>query len=250
MPDEGDVHNVIVTESTAHNLWGDADPIGRTLLQRVGRDPGEELELRVVGVVADAQVSTLGRIDPFYVYFPARIADKLLVRSRVDFAATAAAIRGAVRRLDPGLPAPIYPLEVNLERARSTSGLVTMLAGALGGLALALAAVGIYGVVSHFVGRRFREIAIRQALGAGAGSIYRLIFARTMRPVAAGAAFGVAGALAVSNVLSSVLFGVSPLDPLGVSGAAMFVLGVALAAGLWGARRAARLDPLKTLRHE
>jgi ABC-type antimicrobial peptide transport system permease subunit len=144
----------------------------------------------------------------------------------------------------------MYPLEANLSRARSISGLVTTLAGALGGLALVLAAVGIYGVVSHFVGRRFREIGIRQALGARAASIYRLVFTRTMRPVAVGAAFGVAGALAVSGVLSNVLFGVSPLDPLGVSGAALFVLGVAVGAGVWGARRAASLDPLETLRHD
>jgi hypothetical protein len=188
------------------------------------------VELRVVGVVGDAQVSALGRVDPFYVYFPTRTAEKLLVRSRVDFAATAAAVRAAVRRIDPGLPAPMYPLEANLERARSLSGLVTLLAGALGGLALVLAAVGIYGVVSHFVGRRFREIGIRQALGASAASIYRLVFTRTLRPVGIGAAFGVAGALAVSGVLSSVLFGVSPLDPLGASGAALFVLAVGLGA--------------------
>ncbi|HEU4617744.1 MAG TPA: FtsX-like permease family protein [Gammaproteobacteria bacterium] len=159
-------------------------------------------------------------------------------------------VRAAVRGIDPGLPAPMYPLEANLERARTLSGLVTTVAGALGGLALVLAAVGIHGVVSAFLGRRFREIGIRFALGAGAASIYRLVLTRTLRPGGVGAAFGVAGALVVSGVLSSVLFGVSPLDPLGITGAALFVLAVALGSGYWAARRAGRLDPIETLRHE
>jgi ABC-type antimicrobial peptide transport system permease subunit len=127
---------------------------------------------------------------------------------------------------------------------------VTTLAGALGGLALALAAVGIYGVVSYFVGRRLREIGVRLALGARAASIYRFTLGRTMRPVAVGAAIGIAGAVALSGILSSVLFGVSPLDPLGLGGATLFVLGVALAAGGRVARGAARVDPIVTLRHE
>jgi hypothetical protein len=243
-----EVRNAIVSESTARNLWGDEEPIGRTLLRRVGRDA--EAELRVVGVVGDAQVSTLGQVDPYYVYLPTRVADKLLVRSRLDFEATAAAIRGVVRRLDPALPAPLYPLDANLERWRGISGLVTTLAGALGGLALVLAAVGIYGVVSYFVGRRVREIGVRLALGAQIASIYRLVLRRTMRPVAIGATMGAAGAIAASGILSSMLFGVSNLDPLGLGGAALFVLGVAFAAGIWAAARAARVDPVVTLRHE
>lgn len=240
----------IVSESTARNLWGDADPIGRTLVQRIGFGPEQVAQLRVVGVVGDGQVSSLGRIDPYYVYLPRRSSEKLLVRSRLGFAATAAAIREVVRKLDPGLPAPIYPLEANLDRWRGISGLTTMLAGALGAVALGLAAVGIYGVVAYFVGRRFREFGVRLALGARAASIYALTLQRTMRPVAVGAAIGVAGAVAASGILSSVLFGVSPLDPLGFGGAALFVLGIALAAGAWAARRAVRVDPVVTLRHE
>lgn len=240
----------IVSESTARNLWGDADPIGRTLVRRVGFGPDQVAELRIVGVVGDGQVSSLGRIDPYYLYLPRRASEKLLIRSRLDLATTAAAIRGVVRRLDPALPAPMNPLEANLERWQGISGIVTLLAGALGGLALALAAVGIYGVVSYFVGRRFREIGVRIALGARAASIYRLILASTMRPVVIGTVLGIAGAVATTGILSSVLFGVSPLDPLGVGGAALFVAGVALVAGTWAARRAARVDPAVTLRHD
>ncbi|HEX5046802.1 MAG TPA: ADOP family duplicated permease [Gammaproteobacteria bacterium] len=238
----------IVSESTARNLWGSADPIGRTLLQRVGRD--QDVEQRVVGVVKDAQVVTLGQIEPYYVYRATRVADKLVVRSRMDFAATAAALRGVVRNLDPSLPAPVYPLAANLDRWRSISGLVSVLAATLAGLALALAAVGIYGVVAYFVGRRFREIGIRVALGAGRASVLGMVLRRTLRPVAVGATLGAAAAVAASGVLSGVLFGVSPLDPAGLLGAVLFVLGVAVATAAWAARRATRLDPMVTLRYE
>jgi ABC-type antimicrobial peptide transport system permease subunit len=168
----------------------------------------------------------------------------------MDFAATAAAIREVVRRLDPALPAPLYPLEANLDRWRGISAILTTLAGSLGVVALALAGVGIYGVVSFFVGRRLREMGVRVALGARAASIYGLIFRRTMVPVAVGATIGIVGAVAFSGILSSALFGVSPLDPLGVGGAMLFVLSVTLAAGGWAARRAARVDPIVTLRYE
>jgi ABC-type antimicrobial peptide transport system permease subunit len=172
------------------------------------------------------------------------------VKGRADFATTAAGIRGVVRRLDPGLPVPVYPLEANLERWRNVSEVVTTLAAALAALALTLAAVGIYGVVSHFVGRRVREIGIRIALGAEAPKVLGLILRRTMRPVAAGAALGIAGGVTVSGALSSMLFGVSPVDALGVLGSTLFVIGVALLSGAAVARRAARVDPMITLRYE
>jgi predicted permease len=238
----------IVGETTARNLWPGGDPIGRTFLQRVGRD--QETELQVVGVVKDAQVVSLGQIDPYYAYEPVRLAEKLVVRSRLGAAATAAAIRGVVRKLDPSLPAPVYPLEANLARWQSVSGIVAALAAALGGLALVLAAVGIYGVVAYFVSRRFREIGIRVALGAGRASVLGMILRRTLRPVIAGAALGAAAALAASGILTGVLFGVSPLDPAGLIGAVLFVLGVALAAASLAARRATHVDPMVTLRYE
>jgi putative ABC transport system permease protein len=120
----------------------------------------------------------------------------------------------------------------------------------LGVLALVLASVGIYGVVSYAVTRRYREIGIRMALGAGTANVLRMILRQTMRPVIVGAVIGVAAASALSSVLSSVLFGVSTADPVGFVGAALLVLGVALAAGVMAARPATRTDPTATLRHE
>jgi predicted permease len=238
----------IVSESTARNLWPDGDALGRTLVWRTALD--QETELTIVGVAKDAQVRSLGQIDPYYVYLPARVGEKLLVKSRADYATTAAAIREVVRGLDPGLPVPVYPLEANLERWRSVSGVVTTLAAALGALALTLAAVGIYGVVAHFVGQRIREIGIRIALGAEAPKVLGLILWRTMRPVAVGAVLGIAGGVAASGILSGMLFGVSPVDAIGLAGSTLFVLAVALLCAGAVARRAAHVDPMVTLRYE
>ena len=240
----------IVTESTARNFWPDQDPIGQRLL--MGPDQGVTLE--VVGVARDAQVTTVGQAEPYYVYLPAspRFAQslRLLVNGSTDFASTAAAIRAAAAQLDAGLVVQMSPLEASLEYWRRLSGILTGLGGSLGLLALTLGAVGIFGVVAYFVGRRTREIAIRVALGARPGDVLAMILRRTMRPVVVGAVVGLLGALAVSRVLSSVLFGVSPFDPLGIGAAALFVLAVALVAGFLPGRRATRQQPLDALHYD
>jgi len=117
-------------------------------------------------------------------------------------------------------------------------------------LALVLASVGIYGVVAFAVAGRYREIGVRLALGATAWSVLGLVLRQTMRPVVVGAVLGIAGASAISGILSSVLFGVSPADPVGLGGAALLVLGVALAAGVMAARPVTSADPTAALRCE
>ena len=199
-------------------------------------------------MAADAQVTTLGEIDPYYVYVPG--GEKLLVKSRSDFGATASSIHRIVRALDPTLVVRVLPLEANLGWLRGVSATVATLGAGLGVLALVLASVGIYGVVSYSVTRRYREIGIRMALGASARNVLGMILRQTMRPVVVGAVIGVAAASALSRLLSSVLFGVSPADPVGLGGAALLVLGVALAAGVMAARPATRADPTATLRYE
>jgi predicted permease len=241
----------IVTESTARNLWPDQNPIGQPLI--IAGLAGD-ITLEIVGVAGDAQVTVVGQVAPYYLYLPAspRAAQllRLVVKSRADFVSTAAAIRTAAARLDPGLAVQVSPLEANLEFWRRISGILTGLIGSLGLLALALGAVGIYGVVAYFVGRRTREIAIRVALGARPGNVLAMILRRTMRPVVVGAVIGLGGALAVSRVLSAVLFGVSPFDPLGIGVAALFVLAVAFGAGFLPGRTATRQPPLAALHYE
>jgi hypothetical protein len=238
----------IVSAATARNLWPGADPIGRSLLWEVPAMRVVEA-LHVVGVAADAQVTALGQIDPYYVYVPGA-GSAVLVKGRADVATTISGIRAAVRAVDPALLVTVLPLEATLRWSRGVSGTVASLFGGLGVLALVLAAVGIYGVVSFAVAGRYREIGVRLALGATANGVLGLVLRQTMRPVIAGAIIGVAAASAMSSILSSVLFGVSPADPVGLGGAALLVIGVALAAGVIAARPATRADPTATLRYE
>jgi predicted permease len=238
----GSTRPAIISQATARNLWPGEDPLGRTLLW------GDNT-LQVVGVAADAQVTTIGSIDPYYVYVPGG-GGSLLVKSRTPFAAMASSIRAVVRSLDPGLVVTVLPLEATLEWWRGISGTVTTLAGGLGLLALVLASVGIYGVVSYAVTERYREIGIRVALGATARNVLGMVLRQTMRPVVIGAVIGLAAASGLSRILASVLFGVSPADPVGLGGAALLVAAVAFAAGFTAGRPVTRTDATAALRYE
>jgi len=244
---------VIVTESTARRYWPDRDPIGQTIVPPDGERFTLFSSVQVVGVAKDAQVTQVGEIPSDYLYLPsgsAWLGVHLLAKSRVDLGSTAAAVRAIVADLDPALVVRVAPLEARLDVWRNVARLVGALSTSLGALALVLASVGIYGVVAYAVGRHLREIGIRIALGGSARSVLLLMLRRTMRPVVVGAVIGVAAAAGVSRLLSVVLFGVSPVDPLALLGAVILVAGVALVAGLVPARRAARVDPLRTLRYE
>ena len=153
-------------------------------------------------------------------------------------------------QLDPTFAVDVLPLEANLGWWRGLSRTMATLVAGLGVLALVLASVGIYGVVAYSVSRRYREIGIRMALGAESRTSLGMILRQTMRPVVVGAVIGFAAAAALSRILSSVLFGVSPADPIGLGGAALLVLGAALAAGILAARPATQSDPTVALRQE
>ena len=196
-----DLRPAIVTETTARNLWPAGDAVGRTLLREEMTFENEtvvrrDVTLQVVGVVADAQLTSLGRVDPYYVYEPGG-SSALFVKSRGDFAATAASIGAVVRGLDPSLALRVLPLEANIGWWRGVSGTVTTLAAALGALALVLSAVGIYGVVAYSVTRRYREIGIRIALGARVPDVVGMILRQALRPVVVGGIVGLVAAIAV-----------------------------------------------------
>ena len=243
---------MIVTAATARRLWPGEEAVGKLLDIEIGNDARVTFE--VVGVAGDAQVQTIGAIDDNYVYLPAsprsQMDAQLLVKSDAPTATIAAAIRDVVESMDPTLVPTVTPLEANLDIWRRFSSLGTSLAGALGALALVLAAIGVYGQVSYAVNLRLREIGIRVALGASARQVFRLVVARNARPVVLGLAVGGVGCLAVGQLFSSLLFGVSAFDPLALGGAAAFVLATAFAATLLPTRRALRVDPTVTLRYE
>jgi predicted permease len=243
---------VIVTESTARRFWPGQDPIGKTF--EMGGPKNGHATHEIVGVAKDAQVSRVGETDTIYLYTPAGLAEQrsaqLLVRSAVGFGSMAAGIRTAVHGLDPNLVVNVNPLEDNLEFWRSLSRLAAELSGSLGGLALLLASIGVYGVVSYAVSRRIREVGIRMVLGASPYEVLAMVLRQAMWPVLMGAAIGIALSAAASRILSSVLFGVSSFDPLAFTLATVSLLTVALAASFLPALRATRVDPMTTMRYE
>lgn len=239
---------VIVTEATTRRFWPGENPVGRTIV--MDRDVTE-----IVGIAKDAQVSRIGSTESRYLYLPAVAAPEMrrltvLVRSDARFETLAANIRAGIGLLDRSLVAEIKPLQANLEFWQTQSRAMAILSGSLSVLALLLASVGVYGVVSYLVTRRRREVGIRMTLGASPRALQGLILRETLRPVWVGLLVGVLGAAATSQVLETSLFGISPLDPLAFLGAAMFLLIVAATATLVPTREALRIDPMTALRHE
>jgi ABC-type antimicrobial peptide transport system permease subunit len=168
----------------------------------------------------------------------------------MDFASTATAIRAAARAVDPGVVVRVNRLEENIAFWQTLSRLVTSLSASLGLLALLLASIGVYGVVSYVVSRRLREVGIRMALGATTAKVQSMIVRQAMRPVLIGMSIGIIAAAAVSRLLEGVLFGISAFDPIAFIVAPLFLLSVATVATLVPARKALRLDPMDTLRYE
>ena len=243
-----DAKVIIVTESTARRLWPGQDPVGKTLRESSGRQD------TVIGVAKDAQVAHLGELNGSYLYFPAGPRDTLrtyvLVRHAGDYGAVANAMRDTVQSLDPNVSADVVRLEDYLEIWRTPSRIVAALSGALGVLALLLASIGVYGMVSYGVSQRIREIGIRMTLGAGGRQVMSLVLRQALRPVAIGALVGVIGCAAVSQVLSKVLYGIGSHDPIAFIGVPLFLLGIALIASYIPARRATKVDPVLALRYE
>jgi putative ABC transport system permease protein len=163
----------------------------------------------------------------------------------------ASAVRAAVRELDKNLPLTnVGALAENVAHSTQGRRFTVALLGAFAALALVLATVGIYGVISYSVTRRTHEIGVRMALGAERGRIAGMVVGRAAMLGGAGVALGAAGGLALTRLLRSMLYGVSATDPAVFAGASLFLLTVAALAGYIPARRAARVDPGVALRHE
>jgi predicted permease len=238
----------IVTETTARKFWPGEDPIGKILRQ------GGTADLQIVGVVRDAQVSHLGEAAKLYVYLPAGPKEQsrlqLMIHGGGGFAAVAAGVRSAAADVDPDVLVDVTKFEDNLENWRVPARIVAGLSGSLGALALLLAGVGVYGVVSYAVSRRTREIGIRMTLGADGRDVMGMMLRQSMRPVLIGGAIGIAACAGVSWVLSSLLFGISAHDPIAFAFVPAFLLGIALLASYVPARRATKVNPVVALRYE
>jgi ABC-type antimicrobial peptide transport system permease subunit len=204
--------------------------------------------------VKDAQVVSLGDSGSTFAYFPVSAQDQsnlaLLVSREGGAGTLAVELRAAVRDVDPQLVATVSALEDNLGLWRDLSRLAAIASAVLASLALALAAIGAYGVVAFTVSRRTREIGIRVALGATNRDVVGLILRQTMRPVTIGAFAGTICGAALSRLMSALLFGLSPYDPLSFVTVPLILLAIAALASYLPARRATRVDPLVALRYE
>jgi predicted permease len=246
---------IIINEAAANRFWPGEDPIGKQIT--VQPTSNSTVALTVVGVTRDVRQSSLGDASSpeFFLHYmqpgPSWGWLVLVVRTADDPAALTGAIKNAAALADHEVPiAQISTMDDVLAHSMAQPGLFTMLLGVFASLALALAAVGLYGVVSYTVTQRMHEMGIRVALGAGRGDIVRLVLRQGVSLALAGTAIGLAGAIAVSRLLTHLVPSVQPNDPLTLAAVAGLLLGVALVASLLPARRAMRVDPIVALRYE
>lgn len=236
----------IVTEATARAFWPGEDAIGKRL-----HNSGEQIE--IVGITRDTRTGYYRSIDSPYVYLPLspkQTQRNLLVHFAGPYAATADAVRGVVHDLDPNVTVGVTRIEDNLVTWIAPARVSMALASVLGGLALVLATIGIYGTVAYTTSRRLREISIRMMLGARVQDVLKLILRQAMRPVAVGAVLGVGLSIAAAQVLSALLFGLSVFDVVSFGPVVAFLMLTALLAIYLPARRAMRVDPMEALRQE
>jgi predicted permease len=244
----------LVSRAVAERVWPGEDPLGQRI--NTGNMDGDERFMTVVGIVGDVrdrgpEAGMAGEIYVHYLQRPLATSNFTLVaRTAGDPGALVASVRAELRALEPELPVRFRTLEELVRASLADRRFNLTLLLAFGGTALLLATLGIYGVVAYGVAQRVGEIGIRMALGADRRQVVRLFLGAGGRLVLLGVLLGLAGALAAGRLLSSLLYEVSPADPLALALAAVPLGAAALLACYLPARKATRVDPLIALRSE
>jgi putative ABC transport system permease protein len=243
----------IVNADMARRFWPDRSPLG----ERIWFKSFESREhwLTIVGVAADVREDGLTQPVAPLAYVCDQQASRLaaanlLIRTRVDPSSLAAPVRAALRAVDPEATSTFTTMERTLAESLSHQRFQMQVLAGFAGLALLLAAVGLYGVLSYMVTASRPEIGVRMALGAPPAAVFRMVARRALGLATAGAAAGLVGFLALRQVLAKLLFGVGPGDPATLAGATAVLLIVALFAACLPARRAMKVDPVAALREE
>ena len=249
---------LIVSESTARNLWPGESALGKLLrIEQPARDGGSKIifsSAQVVGVARDNQINLSGETPPLMVYLPGAapggMDTKVLVRTTTDAATLKDLARREAYAVEPVLRLKVKTFEESIAGQQAIMTAASHGATALGTLALMLAVIGLYGVMAWSVVQRTREIGIRMALGAQAHNVLALVLRQGMKLVLIGVVIGTPASLAVARVLSSMLVGLTTSDALTIGVVTALLVGVTLLACYLPARRATRVDPLETLRYE
>jgi putative ABC transport system permease protein len=254
---EGAPPVAIINATMLKTFFHDENPIGKFM--QLGATPEQDVPwMEVVGVVGDVRPG-LGLDPQAEMYLPYRQADLVLpvfqlsmvLRTASDPLLQTSALRNALAAIDPNQPlVKVRTMEENMATSVAQPRFRTWLIGIFAGIALLLAAVGVYGVMSYSVTQRTNEIGVRVTLGARPRQIYRIIVGEGLRFALLGVGFGLAAALALTRLMQSFLFGVSAYDPATFAGVAILLILVALAASFFPARRATRVDPMVALRYE
>ncbi len=244
---------VIINQTMAQTFWPGQDPLGRRI--RPGQtDPW----CTIIGVVEDVKNAGLDRPTGTEIYLPYRQTQGsgspilyAVLRGRGDPRPLVGAVRQELSQLDPALPlAEVRLMDDVMSAAQSRPRFLTLLLGLFSGVALAIATVGIYGVISYSVARRSKEFGLRMALGAQPGDVLSLVMKQGAGLAMLGVGVGLAAAFGLTRLMSTLLFGITPTDPLTFVSVSLILAGVALAACYVPARRATRVDPIQTLRYE
>ncbi len=245
-------HVAVISESLARDRWPNQDPIGHTI--EFGNMDGDLRLLTIVGIVGDTHEYGLDVPPRPTVYVNLfqrpRAAITLTMLSDADTRLVTTTARGILLDLNPDIPARFRRFSQVYAASLGSRRFNVILMGFFGITALLLATAGVFGVMAYSVSRRTREIGVRIALGAGSGDVLRMILSQGLRTIFIGVAIGIAGSLALTRALESLLFGVTATDPLTFGGVTLLLVGAALLACYIPARRAMRVDPMIALRYE